>query len=43
MGRFLIVHASLMLALAMVSTTEARADVVIFDNGDRLTGEVKSL
>lgn len=43
MGRFLLVPTALVLALAAASTTEARADIAIFDNGDRLTGEVKSL
>jgi hypothetical protein len=29
--------------LAFTTTVEAKTDIVIFDNGDRLTGEVKSL
>jgi hypothetical protein len=43
MGRFLLAAATLILALTVASTTMASEDVVIFDNGDRLTGEVKSL
>ncbi len=43
MGRYLLVPAALILALTMASEARAKTDVVVFDNGDRLTGEVKSL
>lgn len=43
MDRVLIVYLAAILASAAPAVVLANSDVVIFDNGDRLTGEVKSL
>ncbi len=43
MCRLVFASIAILLLLFMVSDAGANTDVVIFDNGDRLTGEVKSL